>query len=125
MSPTAPVLIVDDDPAIRAVPAETLIDEGYRTLTGPYGAAALAALQDASPPCLIVLDLMMPVMDGFAFRAVQRRTPHLAPIPVVVLSAFPATVETAAELDVAAYLSKPVPLDQLVATVARSCAAPS
>jgi len=79
---------------------------------------ALVCLEQTRPG-LILLDLMMPVMDGFAFRAIQRELPPYASIPVIVLSAFAATVETAATLDAAAYLSKPIELDRLVAVVAR------
>lgn len=119
--PTRPVLIVEDDPAIRTVLAEVLGDEGYGVVTAPHGAAALICLEQTRP-CLILLDLMMPVMDGFVFRAIQREMPHYASIPVIVLSAFAATVETAAMLDAAPYLCKPVQLDRLVATVERYCA---
>jgi hypothetical protein len=70
MSPIRPVLIVEDDAAIREVMAEALGDEGYLTLTAEHGAAALACLEQTRP-CLILLDLIMPVLDGFAFRAVQ------------------------------------------------------
>lgn len=118
--PSKPVLIVDDDPAICEVLAEVLTEEGYLTITAGHGAAALACLEQEQP-CLILLDLMMPVMDGFAFRAIQQATPQLASIPVVVLSAFPATVESAARLDAVAYLNKPVRLDRLVALVDRYC----
>jgi CheY-like chemotaxis protein len=121
MTPAHPVLIVEDDAAIRAVLAETLLDDGYQVLTAENGAEALGALARVQP-CLILLDLMLPVMDGFQFRATQRLMPSLATIPVVVLSAFPANVETVAELDAAAYLSKPVRLERLVATVERYCA---
>ena len=120
MMPAHPVLIVEDDPAIRAVLAETLLDDGYQVLTAENGAEALGALAHVHP-CLILLDLMLPVMDGFQFRVTQRLMPSLATIPVVVLSAFPANVETVAELDAAAYLSKPVRLERLVATVERYC----
>ena len=110
----------DDDPAIRGVLAEVLTDEGYPAVVAPHGAAALDYLHH-TPPCLILLDLMMPVMDGFQFRAVQRTIPHLAHIPVVVLSAFPASVETVATLDDAAYLRKPLRLDRLIELVERYC----
>ena len=117
---TRPVLVVEDDPHIRHVIYEVLTDEGYQVVTVEHGAAALVCLEQTRP-CLILLDLMMPVMDGFAFRAIQRDTPQVATIPVIVLSAFVATVETAATLDAAAYLSKPVELDRLIAAVERYC----
>lgn len=119
--PARPVLIVEDDPSIRDVLQEVLTDEGYPTVIASHGAAALVCLEQTRP-CLILLDLMMPVMDGFTFRALQRATPQFASIPVIVLSAFVATVETAATLDAAAYLNKPIDLDRLVAAVARYCA---
>jgi DNA-binding response OmpR family regulator len=120
MPSTMPVLIVEDDPMIRDVLAEALTDEGYRTLTALHGAEALSCLERVRP-CLILLDLMMPVLDGFGFREIQRSRPQFASIPVVILSAFPANVETVATLDAAAYLSKPIDLDRLVATVERYC----
>ena len=118
--PTQPVLIIDDDPAIRTIITDVLAEEGFATVAAADGAAALTCLKETQP-CLILLDLMMPGMDGFAFRAIQRITPQVAAIPVVVLSAFPTSVDTAATLDAVAYLSKPVRLDRLVMVVDRYC----
>lgn len=120
MPPTQPVLIVEDDPAIREALAEVLADEGYATLTAENGAEGLTCLEWVQP-CLILLDLMMPVLDGFGFRDAQRAAPALADIPVIVLSAFPASIETLARLDATAYLSKPVNLNRLVEVVDRYC----
>jgi CheY-like chemotaxis protein len=122
MLPPCSILIVEDDPAIGAVMAEMLQEEGYRTLLAANGADALAVL-DQTRACVILLDLMMPVMNGMGFRAIQRATPHLASIPVVVLSASPVPAATAAMLDAAAYLRKPVKLEQLLATVEQWCPA--
>jgi CheY-like chemotaxis protein len=121
---TQPVLIVEDDPSIREVMADLLADEGYTTLTAENGAEGLTCLGQVRP-CLILLDLMLPVLDGVAFRAAQRAAPQWAVIPVIVLSAFPASVETATTLDAVAYLSKPVELDRLVEVVERYCGAPT
>lgn len=120
--PTQPVLIVEDDPSIREVMEDVLSDEGYHVVTAPHGAAALVCLQQTQP-CVILLDLMMPILDGFGFRRIQRETPQFATIPVIVMSAFPANVETVVQLDAAAYLRKPIPLERLVATVERYCRA--
>jgi CheY-like chemotaxis protein len=120
MPPTAPILIAEDDAAIREALAETLMDEGFQIVTAKNGAEAFVCLAQTRP-CLILLDLMMPVLDGFAFRAAQLLTPQVAAIPVIVLSTFPASVETVATLDAVAYLSKPVQLDRLIEVVARYC----
>jgi CheY-like chemotaxis protein len=77
MPPALPVLIVEDDASIRDVLADVLADEGYPTLMAEHGADALTCLEQTRP-CLILLDLMMPVLDGFGVRAIQRATPHLA-----------------------------------------------
>jgi CheY-like chemotaxis protein len=121
--PTRPALIAEDDPTIREVMAEALGVESYLILTAEHGAALPCLAQ--TRPCLSVLDLMLPVLDGFAFRAAQRAAPQWAVIPVIVLSAFPASVETATTLDAVAYLSKPVELDRLVEVVERYCGAPT
>src|SRR5262245_34872901 len=81
------VLIVDDDYDIRATLHEILSDEGYDVASSANGFEALQALRSGTAPCLILLDLMMPVMDGWQFRAQQLSDPTLASIPVVVLSA--------------------------------------
>jgi CheY-like chemotaxis protein len=115
------VLIVEDDGAIRDALAEILQDEGYRVAGASNGAEAMAYLRHAPRPCLILLDLMMPVMDGWQFRAVQQRDPGLAPIPTVVLSADGNVAEKARAIDAADYLKKPVQLQTLLSTVERFC----
>src|SRR5688572_24312747 len=82
------VLIVEDDGDIRDAIAELLADNDYSPVAAANGQDALAQLQKADEkPCVILLDLMMPVMDGWAFRAAQRANPDLQDIPIVVLSA--------------------------------------
>jgi two-component system, chemotaxis family, chemotaxis protein CheY len=112
------VLIVDDDAAIREAVAELLTLEGYRTAMAANGAEALSVLAGGARPALILLDLMMPVMDGFQFRSRQQQDPKLADIPVIVFSAGRA----AGAIDAAAQLPKPVDLDHLLATVAEHAA---
>src|SRR5438045_1700164 len=80
------VLVVDDDDDIRESIISLLEDEGIGVAGANNGEAALSYLRASSPPTFILLDLMMPVMDGAEFRAEQVRDGRLAAIPVVVLS---------------------------------------
>jgi len=100
-----------------------LEDRDYRPVRAPNGAAALDELRTAErAPCVILLDLMMPVMDGREFRTQQRGDPSLRTIPVVVLSAHADAVSHAAQMDAARYLRKPIDLRTLLETVERFCA---
>jgi CheY-like chemotaxis protein len=114
------VLVVEDDPDIQQVLKFALEMAGYPVETAGDGAEAMRRLQ-AAPPCLILLDLMMPVMDGWQFRAEQQRDPALAAIPVVVISADGRVPQKAASLGAAAYLRKPLDFDALVEVVRRHC----
>jgi CheY-like chemotaxis protein len=80
------VLIVDDDPMSRDVLARLLEKEGITTVEAVHGSAGLEAVA-ADPPDLILLDLMMPVMDGFDFLAALRSNPVTKEIPVIVVTA--------------------------------------
>ena len=116
------VLVVDDDHDVREALREVLEDHGYQVLEAGNGHDALALLRrEASPPCLILLDIMMPVMDGWEFRAAQREDPALAGIPVVVLSAHGQVQRPSDGVDPTAFLKKPVQLPPLLETVARYC----
>jgi CheY-like chemotaxis protein len=115
------VLVVEDDPDIRATICEALEDHGYATAGASNGVEALEYLRSgAEKPCLILLDLMMPVMDGQTFRAEQRADPALADIPVVVISAYRDVDKHAADL-ATEYLAKPVRLDTLLETARKHC----
>jgi CheY-like chemotaxis protein len=117
---TKDVLVVDDDDAIRDAIRGVLTDEGYSVTTAPNGQEALGCLRQSDrPPGLILLDLMMPVMDGWQFLDRLSAEPELQQVPVVVLSA-----NTAGKPrdDVLLYLRKPLDLDRLVETVDRWCA---
>jgi CheY-like chemotaxis protein len=116
---TARVLIVEDDRDIREAMAEGLEDAGYSVLTAENGADALARLRQAAAarPAIILLDLMMPVMDGFQFRAEQQRDPLLAGIPVIVISAGVRADPNKIEAD--AVLQKPVDILTVVRTIER------
>lgn len=114
------VLIVDDDPDIRDVLDNLLSIYGYRVATAENGADALDKLRRGEDPCLILLDLMMPVMDGIQFREAQLSDPALAAIPVVLVSAGGDLAAKAAAVG-AEGLTKPVDMDVLLKTVNRFC----
>ncbi len=120
-TPTS-VLVVDDDAGIRAALMDILADEGYVVDSAPDGRAALELLrQQTNRPALVLLDLMMPGMNGWQFRTEQLRDPMLADIPVVVISAGANAREQLEALDVADYLPKPIAYDRLVDLVACYC----
>lgn len=106
------ILIVEDEREIREVLQQALEFEGYTTLAASNGAEAMDAL-DKETPALILLDLMMPVMDGWEF--LERRKPRDAAIPVIVVSAVAGMGSRSAKAD--AFLKKPVELDTLLQTV--------
>jgi CheY-like chemotaxis protein len=107
----ATVLVIDDDADLREALCEALNDAGYTTLQAGDGREALACLRAAPLPQIIILDLMMPIMNGWEFRDEQRRDPVLAAIPVVVMTASRDFDRPA--LAAADYLQKPVTLDVL------------
>src|SRR5262245_62354165 len=82
-----PVLIVEDDADLRDMMAQLLSMQGFKAATVANGREALDYLRSGSRPDLILLDLMMPVMDGWEFRRQQVADPELAGVPVVILSA--------------------------------------
>lgn len=116
------VLVVEDDLEIRESLMEILEDHGYEPVGAENGLEALDKLRAAGPqPCLIVLDLMLPKMDGRAFRQEQLRTPQFASIPVVVISAFRDVAQTAQELNAAEFLKKPFKPAELVHVAQKYC----
>jgi CheY-like chemotaxis protein len=113
------VLVVDDDADIRETIAELLEDEGYSAVSAANGVEALRLLRAGFVPSLILLDLMMPLMDGYSCRAELRCDPVLSSITVVVITAG-ATIRHH-ELDVAAICRKPLDLTSLLAIVGQCC----
>lgn len=118
----ASILIVEDYEPIRRGIVQALRRAGFWTVEAANGVDALAYLCEGGPAHAIVLDLVMPDMDGWQFRREQRRDPWLAEIPVVVLSALDGRPVTG--LDAAATLRKPIELNVLVDTVRAVCAHP-
>ena len=112
------ILVVDDDQDIRETVCMLLEDEGYRAVGAANGAEALAMLDNAEHPCLVLLDLMMPVMNGWEFIEQLEKRHALDEIPVVVQSA---ADEVLRPDGVRGYLKKPVHLDTLLARVRQYC----
>ena len=115
------VLVVEDNEATREALALILSGVGYQVATAANGRTALDQLRCHGPPCLIVLDLMMPVMDGWQFRAEQLRDQDLARIPVIVCSAAGDLGRKAGTLGAVAYIDKPVEPADLLAVIRQHC----
>lgn len=114
------ILLVDDDADVRESVSEALEEEGYRVANASNGREALRLLKDDGVrPDLILLDIMMPEMDGWAFRAEQLKDPGLAAIPVIVFTAYGAPRDIARQLDAAGALKKPLRLEELLSTIDR------
>jgi CheY-like chemotaxis protein len=113
-----PILIVDDDTDLREVLGELLSEEGYATHLCANGRAALDLLREGARPCLILLDLMMPLMNGWQFREEQLRDEALRDIPVVVMTASRG-VDDDASLGGAEILAKPIGLTEILGAVER------
>jgi CheY-like chemotaxis protein len=113
------VFVVEDDVDTRDMLGRFLELEGYRVEVASNGRHALDRLASGVTPCVIVLDLMMPVMDGWQFRQAQTADRELSRIPVIVVSA--AGKDRMADIDAHAHLTKPVDLDQLLATRSECC----
>jgi CheY-like chemotaxis protein len=113
----ARILLVEDDLAIREAVQAALEEEGYRVTCAANGRDALDLLHSGTATDLIILDLRMPVMDGWEFRAVQKSNPAIAAIPIIAVSADGSA--KAAAIDAEAYLRKPLSIEGLLGTIAR------
>jgi CheY-like chemotaxis protein len=115
--PPSHVMVIEDDADIRAALVELLEGEGYIVDAAENGADALARLSEIARPCVILLDLMMPVMNGWQFLATRKDSTELSHIPVVVVSAMsqrtPASVE--------AIVPKPVDVSALLGVIEKLC----
>ncbi len=110
------VLIAEDDPDLRDLVAITLADAGMDVDTASDGREALAHVH-ARRPDLVLLDMMMPVMDGRQFGVALRALDH--PPPIVVMTAVDRIAQSASDVGAVSWLAKPFDLDDLVSTVRR------
>lgn len=108
------ILIVDDEEDIREALRDVFEEEGYVVTTATNGREAIDVLQGATKPNVILLDLMMPVMNGAEFIQHKKNAKELDAIPVIVMSADAKTRQKAMELGVQDHLRKPVELDDLL-----------
>ncbi len=120
-----PVLVIEDDVAVREMVAEVLADEGLEVVTAADGLEALQVLRELKPR-LVLLDLMMPRLDGAAFARAYRALPG-PHAPIVLLTAYPSEVarRTAAEMGAAALLSKPFEIAELIRVIAAAAEQPA
>jgi CheY-like chemotaxis protein len=119
---SAEVLVVEDDHEIRESMCDLLQDEGYQVAKAENGAQALDYLRAAKVlPGLILLDISMPDMDGYAFRAEQIQDPRIAGIPTAMVSADGHVKDKATKAGLVDYLRKPVDLTDLLALVGKHC----
>jgi CheY-like chemotaxis protein len=113
------ILVVEDDHDIRVSVRNLLEDEGYRVLSVTDGRTALDVLEEADPaPSLIILDLMLPVMDGWKFAERLRARPRFAGIPILIMSAYDAPPPPAR---IVGFVKKPIDTDALLRLVERHC----
>jgi two-component system chemotaxis response regulator CheY len=116
-NPAHTVLIVEDEEDLRELMRDALQMRGYSVVTAAEGSDALRKLDDLGPPCLILLDLLMPGMNGWDFFERMRERPELASVPVIIHS----SAGTRAPAGATRVLQKPLAFDRLVSIVAEYC----
>lgn len=114
------ILIIDDDPDVTESLVFLLNAEGYSCATSSNGLAAIEYLEKNPLPKLILLDLMMPIMDGYQFHMVQQQDVELAQIPTILLTA--GTIDRRIEdMKIANFFPKPVPVEELMLAINQYC----
>ena len=113
------ILVVDDDADIREVLREVLTESGHDVMTAANGLEALHILRQGWGPCMVLLDLMMPVMDGYHFLAERKNDPALASIPITVITA--GRQVDMERLDDATLVAKPIRLPALMSLIEKTC----
>jgi CheY-like chemotaxis protein len=116
------ILVVEDNDDVRDMMAITLQLEGHQVVTASNGREALKALAQGTDPCVILLDLMMPIMSGWEFQEEVAKDPKLSEIPVVVITA--AAGERVKRTHAAAFIPKPIDVDKLLDVVCDFCDTP-
>lgn len=113
------ILIVDDDKDIRESLEELLVDQGFGVLCAEHGQQALELLADQTVlPTAILLDIAMPVMDGYAFRAAQLANPVIAAVPVIVMTADGRVEDKRLRVGCKHAIKKPMDVDELLEVLA-------
>jgi CheY-like chemotaxis protein len=113
------ILIVEDDDSIRNTLKIALEFEGYHVEAGSNGKEGLDLLYQMERPCLIILDMMMPVMDGLGFLAALKKEPQFAGLSIIIVTAF--SEKTQATSQVSQVIKKPVDLNYLLDIVRHYC----
>lgn len=112
------ILVIDDDADLRETLVDILSDQGFEVVSAEHGAAALQIVQQRNlRPDVILLDIMMPVMDGPTFAAERKNEPRLATVPVIALTAHRDCAGAARQVGAVVCLSKPLKLEKLVAAI--------
>jgi CheY-like chemotaxis protein len=114
------ILVVEDDDDVRGALVAVLESRGYRVVEASDGGDALAQLREGGPFCLILLDLFMPVMNGWDFRVEQLKDPRLAQVPVLVITADALAAQQHPQGVIGA-MTKPIDFDRLMQVVERYC----
>ena len=110
----ATVLVVDDDAEIRQALAELLEDEEYTVRLAANGSEALALIAHGLKPDVILLDVMMPIMDGWHFLSARLRHPDLVEVPIIIISAGQEAEREAHKVGVFEVAKKPLHIDDLI-----------
>jgi CheY-like chemotaxis protein len=116
------ILLVEDDDDIRSTLKEVLELEGYNVATAAHGQEAFTRLEEIERPCVILLDLMMPVMNGWEFLEKQKESARFASIPVLVVSA---AGDKARSASAQGFVKKPIEVDGLLEMIKKYCSKPS
>lgn len=112
------ILVVEDDDDIRSAIVDLLETEGYKTEAAVNGKDALEKLTNMNKPCLVLLDMMMPIMNGRQFLDTVMKDSQLAPIPVLIVSAVADKANTEGSVG---FLKKPIDIDVVLNVVAQYC----
>jgi CheY-like chemotaxis protein len=113
------ILVVEDDDNIRDTVRQILELEGYKVHVAENGKRAIEVLENLKYPCLILLDLMMPVMNGWQFLEARKKNTVIADLPVIVVSAVGEQAQGAGATEI---MRKPPDIDSLLETVSHHCA---
>jgi two-component system chemotaxis response regulator CheY len=116
------ILVVEDDSVLRNAMSDLLCEEGIPATCAENGQVGLDLLRAGARPCLVLLDLQMPLVDGLTFRRRQLEDPRFAGIPVVVMTGQPGRDGEAQTLGVSLYMKKPVAPSRVLGVVEQYCA---